>query len=102
MNIKPTPLLAGVVLSLSSFAGPAEENHLQEAVKHADMAAAATDAKTIAIHAEESRMHAKTADAHLDAGLDSLDKAIEHGNKNEGAQAKKAAEEAAQHLKEAR
>lgn len=100
MNIKPIPLLTGVVLGLGSFAGQADENHLKEAVKHAEMAAAATDAKTIVIHAEEAGTHAKAADAHLDAGLDSLDRAIEHGNKNEGALAKKAAEEAAQHFKE--
>jgi uncharacterized protein involved in high-affinity Fe2+ transport len=102
MNMKPAALLAGALLGLVSSVSPAEENHMQEALKHADLAAKATDAKAIAMHAEESQAHAKTADKHLDAGLDSLDQAIKHGNKNEGALAKKAAEEAAKHLREAR
>lgn len=102
MKMKQTTLLAGIFLSLGSFAVQAEESHLQEAIKHADLAAKSTDAKAIALHAEESETHAKTADKHLDAGLDSLDKAIEHSNRNEGALAKKAAEEALQHLQQAR
>lgn len=99
MNIKSAALLSAAVFSATALAGPTEENHLQEAVKQAELAAKSTDAKAIAMHAEESRAHAGTADKHLDAGLDNLDKAIEHANRNEGALAKKAAEAAVEHLR---
>jgi hypothetical protein len=98
MNMKLTTLLSGIVLSLGSYAAVAEENHLQQAVEHAMMAAKQTDGKAVAQHAQESLKHAKTADEHLDAGLKSLQEAVDHGNQNHGDLAQKAAQEATQHL----
>jgi hypothetical protein len=98
MNLKLTILSAGIALNLGSFAVQAEENHLQEAVKHAMTAAKETDGKAVAQHAEKALKHAKVADEHLDAGIKSLQEAVEHGNQNHGDIAQKAAEEATKHL----
>jgi hypothetical protein len=98
MNMKVTILSAGIALTAGSFAVYAEENHLQQAVEHAMTAAKETDAKAIAQHAEEALKHAKVADEHLDAGIKSLQEAIEHGKQDHGSVAQKAAEEATQHL----
>jgi hypothetical protein len=101
MNIKSIILAAGMALATVSFTVYAEEDHLDEALKHAKEAAESTDGKTIAKHAELARIHAKTADEHLDAGIKSLDRATEQGNLGNHDIAKKAAEEAVEHLKTA-
>lgn len=99
-HMKLTGLCAGIVLAFASFAAVAE-SHMAQALKHAEAAAKATDGKTIAEHAETAKTHAKTADEHLDAGIVSLDGAIDHGKQGHADLAKKAAEEAVTHLKAA-
>jgi len=100
-NMKLAGLYAGIALTLCSFGAFAEESHSGLALKHAQVAAKATDGKTIAEHAETAKTHAKVADEHLDAGIKSLDSAIEHGKLGHTDLAKKAAEEAVTHLKAA-
>jgi hypothetical protein len=99
-NMKFTGLWIGIILAFCSF-GVAAESHVAQALKHAEAAAKASDGKTIAEHAEKSKMHAKTADEHLDAGIKSLDEAIDQGKQGRTDAAKKAAEEAVTHLKSA-
>ena len=100
-NIKFTGLLAGIVLTLASFGAYAGESHITEALKHAEAAAKADDSKAIVEHAEAAKTHAKTADEHLDAGITSLNDAIDHGKMKHADLAKKSAEEAVTHLKAA-
>lgn len=87
------------------------ENHVKEAMKHAEAAAAAGkkgDASTIAEHARVSKTHVEAAlkdkpgDEHLQAALKSLDTAIGDANMSRGDQARKAAKEAITHLKAAK
>ena len=52
-------------------------------------------------HAEAAKTHAKTADEHLDAGITSLNDAIDLGKMKHADLAKKSAEEAVTHLKAA-
>ena len=101
MNMKLTGLLTGIALALGSLFAHATENHVAEALKHAEAAAKATDGKTVAEHAETAETHAKAADEHLDASSKSLGGAIEHGKMGHADVAKKAAEEAVAHLKAA-
>ena len=100
-NSKLAGLWAGVVLSLASYYAYAAESHMAQALKHAEAAAKATDGKVISEHAEKARDHAKTADGHLDAGVVSLDGAIEQVKQGHADLAKKSAEEAVAHLKAA-
>jgi hypothetical protein len=93
--------LAGMVLMAASFGVYAEESHMEQALKHAEAAAKAGDGKTIAEHAEKAKTHAKTADEHLDAGITSLNDAIDHGKQKHDDLAKKSTEEAVKHLKAA-
>jgi len=99
--MKLSGLLASTVLTLASFCAYSAESHMAEALKHAEAAAKAADGKAIAEHAETARTHAKVADEHLDAGITSLNGAIEHGKMGMNDAAKKAAEEAVTHLKAA-
>ena len=99
-NMKLTGLLAGTVLTFASF-GAYAESHMAEALKHAESAAKADDAKAITEHAEAAKTHAKTADEHLDAGITSLNDAIDHGKMKHADLAKKSAAEAVTHLKAA-
>ena len=99
-NMKLTGLLAGAVLTFASF-GAYAESHMTEALKHAEAAAKADDSKAIVEHAEAAKTHAKTADEHLDAGITSLNDAIDHGKLKHTDLAKKSAEEAVTHLKAA-
>jgi hypothetical protein len=87
------------------------ENHIQEALKHAEAAAAAGkkgDASTIATHAQASKTHAEAAlqqkpgDEHLKAALQSLDEAIKEANVSRADKARKSAHEAVTHLKAAK
>lgn len=101
-NIKLSGLCAASVLTLASFGAYAvEESHMAEALKHAEAAVAAVDGKTIVEHAEAAKTHAKTADEHLDAGITSLNEAIDHGKLKHDDLAKKSAKEAVTHLKAA-
>lgn len=100
-NMKLTGLWAGIVLSICSFCAYAEESHMAQALKHAEAAAAAADGKAVAEHAGMAKTHAKTAEEHLDAGIKSLNGAIEHGKLGHTDLAKKSAEEAVTHLKAA-
>jgi len=100
-NMKRTGLLAAILLTFCSFGAYAAENHMEQALKHAEAAAKADDGKTIAEHAEAAKIHAKTADEHLDAGITSLNDAIDHGKMKHPEAAKKSAEEAVTHLKAA-
>jgi Small metal-binding protein len=100
-NMKLTSLSAGILLTLASFGVYAGESHIAEALKHAEAAVKADDGKAIAEHAEVAKTHAKTADEHLDAGIASLNDAIDHGKMKHADLAKKAAEEAVTHLKAA-
>jgi uncharacterized membrane protein YvbJ len=100
-NTKLTTLSAGIILTFAAFGAYAGESHMAEALKHAEAAVKADDGKTIAEHAEVAKGHAKTADEHLDAGIASLNDAIDHGKMKHADLAKKAAEEAVTHLKAA-
>lgn len=100
-NTKLIGLLAGILLTFCSFSTYAEEKHMAQALEHAEAAAKATDGKDIAKHAEMAKTHAKTAEEHLNAGIQSLNGAIEHGKKGHNDLAKSAAEEAVTHLKAA-
>ncbi len=101
MNAKLIGYLAGFALVSGSGAIYAAESHMAEALKHAEAAAAAADAAAVAEHASAATTHAKIADEHLDAGLKSLEGAVEHGKMGHADLAKKAAEEAVTHLKAA-
>jgi hypothetical protein len=100
--MKNINLFAGSILALASFGAYAEESHITEALKHAEAAVSAADGKTIAEHAEVAKTHAKVADEHLDAGIKSLNDAINHGKMKHDDLAKKSAEEAVTHLKAAK
>ena len=100
-NKKLSSLWAGIILAFCSFYTYAEESHIAQAIKHAEAATKAQGGKAIAEHAEAAKIHAKTADEHLDAGIKSLDDAIEHGKLRHDDLAKKSAEEAITHLKAA-
>jgi hypothetical protein len=87
------------------------ENHVKEAVKHAEAAAAAGkkgDASTIANHARISKTHVEAAlkekpdNEHLKAALESLDEAIRDANLSMGDKARKASHEAITHLNAAK
>lgn len=100
-----------LIIALFSFGAFAAENHLSEAIQHAEAAVQAPDGRTIAQHAEEAKTHANAAKAektqaptggsHLDAGIRSLDEAIKEGNLGAADLARKAAEQAVAHLKQA-
>lgn len=101
INIKLTPILSGLALTIASFCTYSQESHMAEALKHAQAAAQTADAKAIVEHAEAATTHAKTADEHLDTGIKSLEAVLEHGRMGHADMAKKAAEEAATHRKAA-
>jgi hypothetical protein len=100
-KIKPIGLWAGMILTIASFGVYAGESHMAEALKHAEAAAKAPEAKAITEHSEAAKTHAQTAKEHLDAGITSLNDAIDHGKMKHSDLAKKSAEEAVSHLKAA-
>jgi O-acetylhomoserine/O-acetylserine sulfhydrylase-like pyridoxal-dependent enzyme len=100
-NMNPLSLLAGAVLTFASIGVYAGESHMTQALKHAEAASKSDDSKAIVEHAETAKTHAKTADEHLDAGIASLNDAIDHGKLKHTDLAKKSAEEAVTHLKAA-
>lgn len=99
--MKRTSLWLGLALTFAPVFAYAAESHMAEALKHAEAAAKAPDGKAIAEHAQTAKTHGKVADEHLDAGIKSLDSAIEHGNLGQADLGKKAAEEAVKHLEAA-
>jgi hypothetical protein len=96
-------LLVSVFLTLVVFGVNADDDddHIDQAIKHAKVAAKASDGKTIAEHAEIAKTHAKESIEHLNAAISNLDGAIEHGKSAHVDLAKTAAHEAVTHLKEA-
>lgn len=100
-NMKHVALSAAIILAFASFGAYAGESHMAEALKHAEAAVKADDGKGIAKHAEVAKTHAQTANEHLDAGITSLNDAIDHGKLDHTDLAKKSAEEAVTHLKAA-
>jgi hypothetical protein len=100
-NTRLIGLLAGIFFTLVSFGVYADDDHIDQAIKHAKVAAKASDGKTIAEHAEMAKTHAKESIDHLNAAITNLDGAIEHGKSAHVDLAKKAAQEAVTHLKAA-
>ncbi|MBP6058929.1 MAG: hypothetical protein KA524_11065 [Nitrosomonas sp.] len=112
MNMKTitlyTSFLMVLFFSVHTFAAG---NHLTEAIQHAEAAVKSAEGKSIAQHAEEAKTHANaaknektqatTSGSHLDAGIRSLDEAIKEGNLGAIDSARKAAEQAITHLKQA-
>ena len=56
-NMKFTRLCASIVLVLCSVGAYAGEKHIAEALKHAEAAVKADDAKAIAEHAGKAKAH---------------------------------------------
>jgi hypothetical protein len=101
-----------IIMALLPFSTFAAENHLSQAVQHAEAAVQSTDVKTIAGHVEEAKTHAEAAKAektltagiissHLDAGIRSLNEAIKEGKLGAIDAARKSAKQAVAHLKQA-
>jgi len=108
MNKKTIIIYASIlIMAFLSFSAVAGQSHLDEAIQHAEAAAASTNGKTIAKHAQEAKTHAKAAkndktDAkHLDEGIKCLDGAIKEGNDGNLDAAKKEAADAVKHFKQA-
>jgi hypothetical protein len=101
MNMKLTSLVAGTILAFSSFYALAAENHLGAAIEHAEAAAKASSAGNVTEHAEAAEKAAKESQTHLNAGIERLNDAIEHGKAGHTDMAKKSAGQAVEHLKAA-
>lgn len=101
-------LLAGQLIGLFFFCTVifAAESHLNEAIKHTEMALQSTEVKSIAQHMEEAKTHSEaaqseqTADSHLNEGIKKLDEAVKESQLGAAELAKKAAQEALTHLKQ--
>lgn len=91
-------LTVAIILSIASLTVFAVENHIAEAIKHAQAAVNAGNGKAIAGHAEAAKAHAKMSNKHLDSGIKSLDGAIEQGNLSHDDLARKNVEEAISQL----
>lgn len=101
---------AGLLASLLNL-NPvlAQENHKAEATRHALAAAEAGrkgDAAAVGEHAAAAKTHAEAAEKekanpHLEAGIENLNKAIEHAGMGHADIAGEAADAAATHLKAA-
>ena len=85
----------------------ADETHLNEAIKHTEQALQSTEVKLIAQHMEEAKTHSEAAqseqaaDSHLNEGIKKLDEAVKESQLGAAELAKKAAQEALAHLKQA-
>lgn len=101
-----------IVIALSACSA---ENHLEQAIQHTKAASQATEGKSIAKHAQSAKDHATDAKnakpsqkhsphsgEHLVEGIRNLDQAIEKGNLDAVDSAKQAAEEALNHLQQAK
>jgi hypothetical protein len=94
--------LISIAMALSvNLSAVAEDDHLEQATKHAEEAADATDAAGVVKHAQTAQTHAKTASDHIASGMKALDSAVEHGNLGHTEMAKGAAKEAVKHFKAA-
>ena len=100
-NLKFSGLLLSIALSFGSVGTYAGESHMAEALKHAEATVKSADGKSFVQHAETAKTHAKAADEHLNAGITSLNDAIDHAKMKHLDLAKKSAEEAVTHLKAA-
>jgi len=95
-------ILLSIAMALSvNLSAVAEDDHLEQAIKHAEEAADASDAAGVMKHAQLAQTHAKTASDHIASGMKSLDSAMEHGNLGHSDMAKGAAKEAVKHFKTA-
>ena len=101
INMKGFGLLVSTVLIMASAGAYVGESHMADALKHAEAAAKSDNGKEIVEHADKAKTHAKAADEHLDAGVTSLNDAIDHAKMKHVDLAKKSAEEAVTHLKAA-
>ncbi len=107
MNLKKTLYTSFLMITFFAMSAFAAENHLSEAIKHTEMAVKSSEGKSIAQHAQEAKTHSeaaksdKTGGPHLDEGIKKLDEAIKEGKLGASDLAKKAAEEALIHLKQA-
>lgn len=111
IDMKQISILVLLISTFFSFNVLAGSGHLDEAIKHTDAAASASDAKGVVQHATEAKAHAQSAkddkqhkvDAkHVDEGISSLDKAVKEGNDGKTEAAQKAAKEASEHFKAAK
>lgn len=106
-------LVAGFLMLLGSASFVVAEEHAAAALDHANQAVThgkAGHASVLVEHATEALKHARAASdvakgeakTHIDAGVKSLETAIEHGKMGTGheQQATAAAEEAVEHLKQ--
>ncbi len=108
MNIRKIALFVSILMmALLSFGATAGSNHLEQAIQHAETAMTSVDGKTVAQHASEARVHAKSAkndksdSKHLDEGIKCLDDAVKEGTDGNTDAAKKAAKDAVEHFKQA-
>ena len=94
-------------MALFSVSAVAADNHLNQAIQHAEAASTSPDGKSIVQHAQEAKTHAKAAmndknDAkHLEDGMKCLDDAVKAGNDGNTDAAKKSAKDAVNHFKQA-
>lgn len=111
--MKPIQLIAFIfTLSLFSVNVIAQNDQLDKAINHADEAYKASDSKEIALHAEKAQPFALAAQKemhfshegrnHIEAGIVSLDQAVEKGKLGATDSARHAAGEALRHFKEAK
>lgn len=108
MLIKNSMLSAPLIgLIFCCSVAVAAETHLNEAIKHTELALQSTEVKSIAQHMEEARTHSEAAqseqgaDSHLNEGIKKLDEAVKESQLGAAELAKKAAQEALTHLKQA-
>lgn len=109
-NKQLTGLCAGMVLTFGSHVAYAETSHLAQAISNAQAATKSSTGVDIAEHAQVALTHAQAAqksadpnvaNEHLDAGIKSLEGAIENGTQGQIDIARKDAKEAKAHLKAA-
>lgn len=108
MNIKHSIFItAGITLIFFGNISIAADTHLTEAIKHTELALQSTEVKSIAQHMEEAKTHSEAAqseqavDSHLNEGIKKLDEAVKESQLGAAELAKKAAQEALAHLKQA-
>jgi Small metal-binding protein len=93
-------IILSIALALSAnFSVFAEDDHLKQAIKHAEEAGDASDANEAMKHLEMARTHAKTANDHIVSGISALDSGMDHGKMGHADMAKGAAKEAVKHFK---
>ncbi|BAW79877.1 hypothetical conserved protein [Candidatus Nitrosoglobus terrae] len=103
MNIKLTSLVAGIILTFTSFYTFAASNQqLGTAIQNAQAAAKAKSAIETVAKAQTAKVYAEEARAHIEAAIKNLEDAIKHGQEGHAEVAKGSALEALKHLNAAR